>query len=43
MAEAGLSNVEARERLRATAVDVGLAPERGGSGRLDVARALGLE
>lgn len=43
MGDAGLSNVEARERLRETAVDVGLREEEQGAGRLDVSAALGVE
>ena len=43
MSDAGLSNVEARERLRETAVDVGLREEEQGAGRLDVSAALGVE
>lgn len=43
MADGDLSNVEARERLNETAADVGLADAQQGSGRLDVAAALGLD
>lgn len=43
MSDAGLSNVEARERLRETAADVGLREDEQGYGRLDVAAALGIE
>lgn len=41
MSDAGLSNVEARERLQETAADVGLEDQQG-YGRLDVAAALGV-
>jgi len=43
MSDVGLSNVEARERLRETAADVGLREDEQGYGRLDVAAALGVE
>jgi subtilisin len=43
MSDDGLSNVEARERLRETAADVGLREDQQGHGRLDVAAALGVE
>ncbi|QKY19314.1 S8 family peptidase [Halolamina sp. CBA1230] len=43
MSDAGLSNVEARERLRESAADVDLSENEGGSGRLDVAAALGVD
>lgn len=42
MAEAGLSNVEARNRLEESAADLGLDEEEQGYGRLDVPAAVGL-
>ncbi|MEF8757854.1 MAG: S8 family serine peptidase [Halobacteriales archaeon] len=39
----GYTNVEARDRLTATAEDLGLASNEQGSGLLDVAAALGLD
>jgi len=39
----GYTNVEARDRLKSTAEDIGLADNEQGSGLLDVAAALGLD
>jgi len=43
MSDAGLSNVEARERLRETATDVGLRDVEQGHGRLDIPAALDID
>ncbi|AEN05823.1 Subtilisin [halophilic archaeon DL31] len=43
MSDAGLSNVEARERLQKSAADLGLDVDEQGFGRLDVAAAVGVE